>query len=574
MGCVRRAKSFLSIFVFLASANFAAAQVTIGTVVNAGSRIQSTSQFYGIAQGALFAITGKGLGPDPLQQATFPLPTTAGLAGVTVQASVGGATVDCILVYVSSTEVGAILPSNTPLGTGTVTLNNNGVTASKPITVVAAAFGIFTITQGGYVGQAQAFNVSAADGSTAPNSTSQSVQPGADVLINGTGLGAITSDETQSGVTDVPITTIQVYVGTVPATIVSAGRGLCCDGLDPSFPAPEGIAAWDVIRFTIPAGVTGCFIPVVVQIGNMVSNLATLSIDPSGAACALIPSILPAALTTQLAGKAKVMFGAISLSRGTGMAVNVNKGDAINTTKQDTGDASFIGENIPASMITPQAIFPVNVCTINMFPDPNGNIVHNGTVVVPTPIASVSLDAGATLTVGGPSGKRTIVGLPVPGTSGPYYKGVTFGNTTPGNFYDPGHYTVTGAGGKDVGAFMGSIDVPSTPFVWTNIPSLLTPLDRSKDFTINWTGGIPNTQVTAVGGSGTSAFLCAADVSAGKLTIPSYVLLNLAPTGSSATSPPGQLTVGNRAVSLFTASGLDLAWVGYGENYTVYLKYQ
>ena len=117
--------------VFLLLAGTAAAQITIGSVVNAGSRIASTSPFYGIAQGALFAITGKGLGPDPLQQATFPLPTTAGLAGVTVQASVGGATVDCILVYVSATEVGAILPSMTPLGTGTVTVNNNGVTASK-----------------------------------------------------------------------------------------------------------------------------------------------------------------------------------------------------------------------------------------------------------------------------------------------------------------------------------------------------------------------------------------------------------------------------------------------------------
>jgi hypothetical protein len=160
----------------------------------------------------------------------------------------------------------------------------------------------------------------------------------------------------------------------------------------------------------------------------------------------------------------------------------------------------------------------------------------------------------------------------VPGTSGPYYKGVTFGNTTPGNFYDPGHYTVTGTGGKDVGAFTGSIDVPSTPFVWTNMPSVTAPLDRSKDLTIKWTGGIPNTQVTVVGGSTPSAFLCAADVSAGQLTIPSYVLLNLPPSG-----PPlnfGQLTLGNRSVNLFTASGLDLAWVGYGEGYTLYLKYQ
>src|SRR5258707_2627437 len=105
------------LLLFLACAGLAPAQVTIGSVVNAGSRIQSGSQFYGIAQGSLFAITGKGLGPDDLQQASFPLPTTDGLAGVTVQASVGGATVDCVMVYVRATEVGAILPSMTPVGT-------------------------------------------------------------------------------------------------------------------------------------------------------------------------------------------------------------------------------------------------------------------------------------------------------------------------------------------------------------------------------------------------------------------------------------------------------------------------
>jgi hypothetical protein len=117
-----RQAHFVKSFLFLASAGFAAAQVTIGAVVNAGSRIQSASPFYGIAQGSLFAITGKGLGPDQLRQASFPLPTTDGLGGITVQA-------------------------------------NNGATASKPITVVAAAFGIFTQTPTTGAAQALAFNV-------------------------------------------------------------------------------------------------------------------------------------------------------------------------------------------------------------------------------------------------------------------------------------------------------------------------------------------------------------------------------------------------------------------------------
>jgi hypothetical protein len=110
------------------------------------------------------------------------------------------------------------------------------------------------------------------------------------------------------------------------------------------------------------------------------------------------------------------------------------------------------------------------------------------------------------------------------------YPSVTFGDSTPGNCFDPG----------------------------------------------KWTGGIPDTQVTVVGVSIASgvnvAFLCAAPVGAGQLTIPAYVLLNLPPTGSSPV--PGQPTAGNRSVSLFAASGLELGWIAYSQGYTLSRKYQ
>src|SRR5438876_5763775 len=61
----------------------AAAQSSILDVVNAASRIPIGFPGWGVAQGALSAVIGKGLGPDDLQKADFPLPTTDGLAGVT-----------------------------------------------------------------------------------------------------------------------------------------------------------------------------------------------------------------------------------------------------------------------------------------------------------------------------------------------------------------------------------------------------------------------------------------------------------------------------------------------------------
>ena len=132
--------------------------------------------------------------------------------------------------------------------------------------MIDAAFGIFTQKYGTANGLALAFNANG-DGSLTPNGTTQSVMAGQDVIINGTGLGAISSDETQPGATDIPAATVKVYVGIQAATVVSAGRGTCCDGIDPAYQIPQGVAAWDVIRFTVPDGITGCYMPVVVQIG-------------------------------------------------------------------------------------------------------------------------------------------------------------------------------------------------------------------------------------------------------------------------------------------------------------------
>jgi hypothetical protein len=115
-------------------------------------------------------------------------------------------------------------------------------------------------------------------------------------------------------------------------------------------------------------------------------------------------------------------------------------------------------------------------------------------------------------------------------------------------------------------------------FMWVTAfrESPRCPIDRSKDLTVTWTGGIPGTQVTLVGASSvngvTAGFLCAAPVSAGQMTVPAYVVLTLSPTGSSIV--PGQLVLGNGNVTAFTASGLDIASIAFGARYTVSLKFE
>ena len=111
---------------------------------------------------------------------------------------------------------------------------------------------------------------------------------------------------------------------------------------------------------------------------------------------------------------------------------------------------------------------------------------------------------------------------------------------------------------------------------WTNIPDITKPVDRTRDFVIKWTGGVPNTQVV-VAGSGLSngvatAFECAAPVEAGQLAVPSYVMLQLPPTGSSQLR--GGLSVLNSTSVPFTANGLELGRISWTESYHLQLEHQ
>src|SRR4051794_33323143 len=77
-----------------------ASAFTISSVVNAASQTPAGVLSSGVAQGAVFTVIGKDVGQDPPVQATFPLPTSAGLSGVSIKVTVGATTLDAIMVYV------------------------------------------------------------------------------------------------------------------------------------------------------------------------------------------------------------------------------------------------------------------------------------------------------------------------------------------------------------------------------------------------------------------------------------------------------------------------------------------
>src|SRR5579863_1904504 len=127
----------------------AAAGPVINNVLNNYSYIQAGFPNAGIAPGTIFTIFGAGLsnplsGPLQLESSAGKgIPTT--LAGATISVTVGGKTVTPGMYYAIPSQIAAVLPSNTPTGSGTVTVAyNNATSNSFAIQVVPHALGFDT----------------------------------------------------------------------------------------------------------------------------------------------------------------------------------------------------------------------------------------------------------------------------------------------------------------------------------------------------------------------------------------------------------------------------------------------
>ena len=519
------------------ASSLALAQPVLGSgspAVNSASYRIPGSSGSGIAQGSMFAVFGTGLGPSTFVRATqFPLQTTLG--GTSVMVTVGGTATAALILFASQTQVNAVLPSTTPVGSGTITVTYNGQTsAPAPIQVVGSAFGIYTFDSSGW-GQAIATNLSGQ-----LNTIIQTFHPGDWGVLWGTGLGAITSsDAFPPPVGDVP-GEIRVYVGNTTATVNYHGRSSCCSGLDQ-------------INFQIPAGVQGCHVPIAVQAGGTLSNVATIAVSTSGQTCS--DSVMGQDLVNKLASGQSATFGYVRLENmnapfDPGLAYRANMDLALATFSRYTPQTAGLAEYGVSSGYC-IAVDRSNWRNVRSYP-------------TLTDSSAAQLDAGAALTLVG-QGSRS-----VPQT---YPAGYYFAQLDPTGsrfLWSVVSYSVSG-GGTDVGAFSAT-ETTSIPGVeFTNI-SRGQSLPRSGDLTVQWSGGDPgmqNGQVTIGGYSyrnpnydNWAIFQCTAPVSAKQFTIPGWILATLPPsgTGQNGTTiyPLGWIWIGqyNNPVT-FQAQGLD-----------------
>jgi uncharacterized protein (TIGR03437 family) len=516
-------------------------------VKNAASYVDPQLPNGPIAQGSIFNIFGSSMGPATLTFAgSLPLLTTLG--GTSINVTVNGTTAACFMIYTSAGQVAAILPSTTPVGTGTITVSYNGTpSAAAPITVAKSSFGIFTINQQGS-GQAVI-----QDGNYQFNSGTFAFQPAETVVLWGTGLGPINgSDATTPPTGNLPGISVTVSVGGVAAPVTYYGR--------------SGYSGDDQVAFTIPAGVTGCNVPLAVTVTSgataVVSNYVTMAIGTT-ATCVSSTSYPPS--LQQAIGTGSVRVGSVLLNRSITTTATLGASGAVTnvTGTSDFGEASFSKQ--PSSNYT-TASYDLNYGACVILNNPPG--------VSGTPTL---LDAGPVINVNGPGGAKMLTQSF--GVTGSFY--TVFGGgiplsgqaTPPPLYFSPGTYTASnGSGGKDVGGFNLNITVPAD-FTWTNYSSI-TSVTRSQALTVNWTGGDPSWDVYLLGGSSvadraTVSFECKAHNSDQALTVPVSILQALPPSALTSGIPLGSLTmlVESSTPTTASVSGLDFFTYGYSVEY-------
>ena len=604
----------------------ATAQPAVAGVFNSASYAFPPLQNSSIAQGSFFTIFGTGnagqeIGPaTPAIWSPWPLPTTLPKPGGTsVSVTIGNnAAVAAYIYYTSATQVNAVLPSTTPIGTGTLTVTYNGQTSPTfPITVVASSFGTFAWNEAG-TGPGVMTNAI-----TGVNITPfHTVKPGDYVTLWGTGLGAAADPSTEA--TAPPTQTnlcataancpVTVWVAGLPASVTYAGR--------------SSFVAEDQIDFIVPPGAQGCYVQVAVQIGQVVGNFNSLSVDRNGNTCSDKDGVDYSEIASVIGSTGQANIGSIIMLSN---YLNLSDVPLVGKVQWDNDEvAATVGTFTSGDWSGAPSFCQQFGCmeTIEKFQGfalaPSvGNCTVTPFEAVPLPppgdpgLAISFLDAGANLSVTGPDGTQSVptnkgfdlvggyslcqlvtsLGLTIPDCPASTTNGAPLFLTKPPAYaLDAFPITVTGTGGAAVGPLSAPITVSqaAASFTWTNRNVVTAaPIARDTPLTITWTGGDPNgfVNITAVSSTLQSGIPtsnppsppgvlaeCVAAASDGKFSIPAYVLQSLPSTvGSTATVPPGELLVGpassvcssisggpaSTCPAMTTPTGLDALYIVY-----------
>ncbi len=533
-------KCILPVFLLIPLALHADPLIPPRGIVNGASFVPAALPGGAIAQGGIFSVFGSGLGPaTPVQASSFPLGNNLG--GVSVKVFQGTTSINAYPIFVAANQINVVMPSNAPLGKVSVQVTYNGVASNPaPISVVNNSFGIFSANSAGN-GPGIVYNFNS-QASQPVNALTVAAMPGQVETLWGTGLGPLTTPDNVAPPAGSLATKVEVFVAGLPAVVSYSGRSPCCSGVDQ-------------IVFTVPANAPlGCYVPVMVRTnGATVSNAITMAITQDGSPC--LGTLSPVSKAFATGGK--VGFGTLfSWTVHSDLETDATDfgADLVQVSYRNEANNPFVYQ--PLISLPPAGSCTTYFAAANLtdYTQPNPLLTLPGTV----------LDGGTMGNITGPGGS-----VPLGITPGVNAIGNVLGFNLPlvqaSLFLSSGNYTVTTAGGADIGA--ASIVASTVPrATWTNRDSLVT-VNRANPMTLNWSGTDATTQVLIFGGNvdiptnSTALFVCAAAPGAGTFTVPGPVLQSLPPGRLQYNQQNGFVFLSTTPASgptPFTAQGLDV----------------
>ncbi len=507
--------------------------------VNAASSMPPGAPAGAIAQGSVFSLYGKSIGPASTPTLAFPLRTTLG--GVALTVTQGATVVNAIPIFVSPGQVNAIMPSNAPTGAASLRLSVNGARSNPiPITVAAASFGIFTAAGTGQ-GPGIIQNYVSAD-SQPINALNAPAQPGQTEILWGTGLGPAPFADNAAPAAQNLATPVELFVGGAKASIAYSGRTPCCSGIDQ-------------IVFQVPNNAPlGCWVPVAVRTaGTTVSNYVTMAIGNNAGACSEPSNTMASAL---ISGGNAASFVSARFSVRHDIAV-VAAVEAIT----DYAAAYFAQEKAGPFNFNPNiSLPPAGACTVYTG---SGYVLGQSLLILPGMLPTGRGLNPGTLSISG-AGSTASLKAPAGG-----FAQVTLGASVPAVpqligklFLSPGSYNFAGIGGSDGPAFNVAVTVPSA-LAWTNRDQLAA-VNRSQGLTVSWTGAAANNSVFLTGGAVdlpanvVTTFFCSASPGAASITVPAQVLAAMPATHTQLLQSLGAIYLGEwpiAAPSVFNGGG-------------------
>jgi hypothetical protein len=346
-------------------------------------------------------------------------------------------------------------------------------------------------------------------------SLSSPAKPGQALVTWGTGIGPYQPGDNTAGLTHdfSKSETITAIVGGVSIPVDFAGL--------------NQFAGEDQINFTLPANVpTGCSVTLQISVAGVLSAVTSISIAPAGATACVDPNYTTQQLQTLDQG-GTITQGGFSLAQN--MATDPSFG-SFTSTFAGGAFSQITGYQLSSSSGS-QGVILAN----------SGGCIVTRTTTTGTTVSAghaTALDAG-TVTLTGPAGSN-LNNQKLTETSNTY--SYSFGTPPASSSLMQGKYTLSGAGGTDVGPFSASITLGPLFTLNSPLPATVT---ESAGLTLNWTGGNASDVVEIVGSSditsGTGAnktdtvtgFVCTTTAGQKTFTVPASIL-TLLPTFTAA----------------------------------------